>query len=192
MSASVLPFFHALSGCDTTSSIFGKSKKTYDVWKPFLEIKKVFEKIASVQQKSEIYKEDIALLEQYFVVMYSAMCNETDVKYCRILLANGGSVENIPPTSAALRQNVLRVVLQATKWYRYFEKQRIELDPSNWGWEKVNNKYLPFWSELAEASLACHELIKCSCKKSCRGRRKCFQQELKSTELCSYSGQCTN
>ena len=65
------------------------------------------------------------------------------------------------------------------KWYKCFEKQRIELDPSNWGWEKVGNKYLPFWSELAEASLTCRELIKCSCKKSCRVPCKCFQQELK-------------
>ena len=54
------------------------------------------------------------------------------------------SAENILPTPAALRQHILRAVLQATKWYRCFEKQRIELDPSNWGWEKVGNKYLPF------------------------------------------------
>ena len=35
-----------------------------------------------------------------------------------------------------------------------FEKQRIKLDSSKWGREKVDNKYLTFWSELAEASLA--------------------------------------
>ena len=29
MSASALPFFHALTGCDTTSSIFGKNKKIF-------------------------------------------------------------------------------------------------------------------------------------------------------------------
>ena len=28
MSGSAIPFFHALTGCDTTSSIFGKNKKT--------------------------------------------------------------------------------------------------------------------------------------------------------------------
>ena len=108
-----------------------------------------------------------------------------------MLFANGALVENIPPTSVAFRQYILRAVLQEQNG-RYFEKQRIEQDPSNWGWEKVDNKYLPFWSELVEASLACRELIKCSCKKSCRGQCKCFQQELKCTKLCSCSGQCTN
>ena len=61
MSASAPPFFYALSGYDTTSSIFGKSKKIfYDAWKVFLEIIKVFVKIASMYQKSKIYEEDIA------------------------------------------------------------------------------------------------------------------------------------
>ena len=46
----VLSFFHTLSGCDTTSSIFGKSKKTfYDAWILFPEITKVFMKLTSVQ-----------------------------------------------------------------------------------------------------------------------------------------------
>ena len=39
ISASALPFFYALSGCDATLSIFGKSKKTFsDGWKIFPEI----------------------------------------------------------------------------------------------------------------------------------------------------------
>ena len=80
MSARVPPFFRALSGFDTTSSIFGK--KTFDAWEPFPEITKVFVKLASVQQKNEIYEEDIALLQRYFVVVYIATCNATDVNNC--------------------------------------------------------------------------------------------------------------
>ena len=82
--------------------------------------------------------------------------------------------------------------LQATKCYRCFEKQRIKLDPSNWRRGQVDNKYLPFCSELAEGFLTCRELIGCSCKMSCRGQCKCFQEELKCSGLCSCSGQCTN
>ena len=56
----------------------------------------MFVKLASVQQKREIYEEDIALLQRYFVVMYIATCNATDVNTCRrILFSNGASVENI-------------------------------------------------------------------------------------------------
>lgn len=88
MSARVPPFFRDLSGFDTTSSIFGK--KTFDAWEPFPEISKVFVKLSSVEQKSKICKEDISLLEQYFVVVYSATCNAADVNtFRRILFANG-------------------------------------------------------------------------------------------------------
>ena len=66
--------------------------------------------------------------------MYSVTCNTIDINTCRrILFANVASVENIPLISADLRQNILRAVLQATKWYRCFEKQKIKLGPSNWG-----------------------------------------------------------
>ena len=50
MSASALPFFLALSGCDTILSIFGKRKNIfYDRWKLFPEIIKKFVKLASAQ-----------------------------------------------------------------------------------------------------------------------------------------------
>ena len=45
------------------------------------------------------------------------MCNATDVSNCRrILFANVASVESIPPTLAALREHILRAILQAMKW----------------------------------------------------------------------------
>ena len=61
------------------------------------------------------------LLEQYFVVMYSATKIATDVNTCRrVLFANEASEENIFPTSAALRQHVLQA----------FYKQRNVIDVS--------------------------------------------------------------
>ena len=97
-SASALPFFHALSCYDTTSWMFGKSEKTfYDKWKRFPEVTKVLLKLVSMQQKIERYEEDIASLEQYFVMVYNATCNATETNTCRrIIFANGASTENIP------------------------------------------------------------------------------------------------
>ena len=48
ISASPLTFYYVLSGCDTTLSIFGKSKKIfYNALKVFPEIAKAFVKVAS-------------------------------------------------------------------------------------------------------------------------------------------------
>ena len=50
------------------------------------------------------------------------------------------------------------------------QKQIPELDFQKWGWQLTNNKYDPRWVTLPEASTACQELIKCGCKKQCKGR----------------------
>ena len=89
-------------------------------------------KLESLQKESEIFKEYIALLEQRFAVLYSATYYTKDVSTCRwILFANGSSVENVLLISAAIRQHILRAMLQAAKWYRYFQKLK-----------KMNKTYL--------------------------------------------------
>ena len=84
ISASALLFFDALSGFDTTLSIPGKSKKTFrNAWTFFIRNYKMLVKLESLQQKSEIFKEYIALLEQSFAVLYSATYYTKDVSTCR-------------------------------------------------------------------------------------------------------------
>ena len=41
--AIALPIFHSVTGCDTTSTLFGKGKKSaWDAWKAFPEVTKAF------------------------------------------------------------------------------------------------------------------------------------------------------
>ena len=49
ISASALPFFYALSGCDATLSIFGKSKKPSLMDGTFFQKLQAFVELASVQ-----------------------------------------------------------------------------------------------------------------------------------------------
>ena len=71
-----------------------------------------------------------------------------------------------------------------------FRKKRPHLDPVVWGWKESRKAFVPLWSDLPDTSEACRELIKCGCKKKCRGRYKCRKNELSCTELCACSGQC--
>ena len=49
------PFFHAISGCNTTSFVAGKGKKSfYETWELFSEITAVFSKMVIVIDVSEI------------------------------------------------------------------------------------------------------------------------------------------
>ena len=144
---------------------------------------------------ADLVEEDFQALEKFFVVLHSATLNTDDINVARrVLFTQGGrTLENLPPTSCALKQHVLRSSLQAQKWARSLVKDAVEIDPENWGWKKVegsNAIYQPYWTELEEISAACKVLTKCGCKKACRGRCKCRQQGLECTELCACSGQC--
>ena len=188
------PFFHSLSGCDTTSSVAGKGKKSFHAtWELMPEVTPVFEKLSKLTEQSEISEDDLRIIEHYFVVLYSTTVNMTAVNEARrLLFANGDrSVENIPPTMDALKLHVLKSALQASKWSYCLQKCLPELDPLNWGWLKSEGHFKPFWTTLPEAPEGCRILIKCGCKKSCSGRCKCVQNNLPCTELCFCSGQCT-
>jgi hypothetical protein len=86
-------------------------------------------------------------------------------------------LENIPPTKSALLQKANRTAFQAG----HIWSQALLADPmipslENWGWFKEGSQWLPVWTTLPEASKACRALIKCGCKKSCKGNCKCKNQ----------------
>ena len=63
--------------------------------------------------------------------------------------------------------------------------------PSQWGWNKsTDGEWEVNWTTLPEATQACRELIRCGCKKGCRGRCKCQKAALECTALCSCGGLC--
>ena len=65
-------------------------------------------------------------------------------------------------------------------------------DACQWGWQKVENKMIPLWTDLSQALNICTELVKCGCRKECTGQCKCLISNLKCTELCQCFGQCAN
>ena len=63
--------------------------------------------------------------------------------------------------------------------------------PESWGWSKNPTRgWEPMWTLLPEAAVSCSELLKCGCKKGCRGLCKCVKANLKCTSLCHCCGNC--
>ena len=96
-----------------------------------------------------------------------------------------------PPLLACVEVWKQKSSLQSMMWSMCLVKERDIKNPSEWGWKENEIGYKPLWSEYEDASMACRELIKCGCKKSCRSRCKCRTQELPCTELCGCAGQCS-
>ena len=100
------------------------------------------------------------------------------------------TLENMPPTRAALDQHIKRVAYQANVWCKALEPDPQLPSPSDWGWVKDEVGWQPLWTTLPEASQSCYEIIRCGCKKGCTKRCSCKKAALKCTALCLCSGDC--
>ena len=126
-----------------------------------------------------------------------AMCKHTrgchsaagpgmNVNTARITLFSQMSrnIENIPPKQAALDQHIKRSSYQSE------HEQSVEVQPelpdvTGWGWETPQTAgYVPTWTTLYIATVACLELIACTCAKYCNGNFNCFKADLECTALC--------
>ena len=154
-----LPFFHAFTGSDLTSSMFGIGKKT--AWNAWLHCPEVTETMVTLLHQPEELTEDsvhMRRIEQLTVQMYNKNCSFATVNEARQLLFthNLRNLECIPPTKAALYQHVKRAVFVFVfMWHGALAGELRLPAPADYG-----------WTHLEDASVACSLLLHCSCNKA--------------------------
>ena len=186
-----LPVFHALTGCDTTSSLGGRGKKTaWSTWKVYPRATDTFEELLLMQD--EISNHAMSVLERFVVLLYDRTNDNMRVNDARkqLFTQKSRSLENLPPTQAALVQHIKRAGYQSNCWNQAVTPNPEFPSLTDWGWKKEITGWQPPWTTLPEASWSCHELIHCGCKKGCTGRCKCVSAGLQCTALCSCNGEC--
>ena len=134
----------------------------------------------------------LEVIERFVVLMYSRTSALSRVNDARKQLfpQKSRSLENIPPTQAALELHLKRARYQCNCCNMCLSPDPQLPDPSDWGWTKVSTEWQLFWTTLPEASKSYYELIHCGCKKGCHRRCKCVKAMFKSTSLCVCSGDC--
>ena len=181
-----LLMFHALTGCDTTSSFCGIGKKTaWSTWNNFPEVTHTFRALS--EKDFEVTPDIINCLQKFVVLLYNKHLEVETVNEARRILFSQGTrtLENIPPTYGALLQHIHRAAYQAGfVWRQALNPLPTLPSPSLYGWKEVDGDWLINWTDLSEASDTCRELIKCRCKKKCSGNCKCKKNDLKCTALC--------
>ena len=183
-----LPVFHALTGCDTTSSFKGKGKKlAWQAWQAHEEATETLQHLASqpfqhLDPESDHFKK----IERLIVVLYDRTSPLTSVNETRedLFCRKSRSVERIPPTQNALLQHIQRAVHQAGIWTTCTHAQQVVPSPQAFGWTKESTSWTPVWITIPEVSKACSQLIKCSCKGNC-SNCKCGKANLVCSPLCN-------
>ena len=67
-------------------------------------------------------------------------------------------------------------------------------DPSKWRWE-LNDRskiWMPYWTDLPDASHVCSVLLHCGCSVACKGHCKCHRAGIRCSSLCKCQRGCTN
>lgn len=180
-------YFHAFTGCDVVSAFRGKGKKSaWLTWNVCHEVSETFSKLSHCPR--EVTEEDMQLLEKFVVCMYDRSSSATGVDEARLDLfaRKQRSYDCIPPTRAALKEHAKRAAYQSgIIWGQAIITSPEIGSPGNWGWIKTGETWQICWTTLEPIAKSCQELMKCSCKKGCNQRCKCFSSGLACTALCS-------
>lgn len=185
-----LPFWHALTGCDTVSRFANCGKMTaWKTWLAYPEATQCFTKLLSL---TELTSDDMDIIQRFVVLLYDRTSSKMGVNECRkeLFTKKSRSIENIPPTENALEQHVKRAMLQSYIWTCCLSLNLPDINYNFWGWINKDGNLLPQWITIPEASKACYELKHCGCLKQCSGRCTCRKNGLNCTQLCKCDGGC--
>ena len=188
-----LPAFHAFTGCDTVSCFGGRSKKTaWETWKVYDEVTATFCALSATPNPS-IVDDSLNTLERFVVLLYDRTSSHEHVNDARkqLFTQKQRAMDALPPTREALRQHIRRTAYQAGYCWGQMMVPAADLpSPSEWGWVKTDTGWDICWTILPEATNASRQLLRCGCKKGCRGQCKCRKAILQCTALCHCSGLC--
>ena len=127
------------------------------------------------------------------VLLYDRTSNHEHVNDARkqLFTQKGRAIDALPPTREALRQHIRRTAYQTGYCWGQMMVVASELpSPGEWGWMKSDTGWDVCWTTLPEATKTCRQLLRCGCKKGCRGQCKCRKAVLQCTALCHCGGQC--
>ena len=169
--------FHALTGCDSTSSFGGYGKKK--CWKVFQQYPHL---VSGIGRDG-----DIDQVEQYVCHLYGET-KLVNVDKVRLQLFGKGKkgLELLPPTKDALELRARRANHQAKIWMQADKEVMDISSPLETGaWEKTGSTLSPVWTRIPAIPDACLELVTCGCKTKCKTARcSCFKSGLKCTVAC--------
>ena len=112
-----LPLFHAITGCDTISHFLGCGKKTTGAsWQNTPGLTETLLALINAPTCFSLGSLHMQKLERLVVITYSKGCGLAKVNEARHRLFKSGkkTLENIPPSRAALIEHTKRALLQAS------------------------------------------------------------------------------
>lgn len=184
-----MPAFHALTGCDTTSRMFGTGKKT--AWKVFISNIQTLVTFGTGSQAA--IAPQLKSAEAFVIKMYSSNSSAELTDSLRATMFHSVSEpERLPPTSNALHFHMLRCWYQVQVWRQANISRPLLPDPLKSGWKIDKGHFIPILMTKDPMPSMCHELVTCKCKSGCNRRCGCKAKNLPCTAACDCNQECLN
>jgi hypothetical protein len=187
-----LPALHALTGCDTTSSLSGIGKKT--AIRKLLKAKDHQRDISHLGDVIPPTADTVHACEKFLCSLYTswdaAGNTANEVRYWMFCQKRQKS-ESLPPTSDSLHFHISRANYQCLIWKRSLDAQQRLPEPDGNGWQITDDGLQPLLMSKDPAPTGLLELISCKCQKSACQRIHacaCKRNDMPCTEACLCMG----
>lgn len=196
-----LPACHALTGCDTTSSLYRIGKTT-----AFTKLKSHLNELKEMTRfgLSESLQEALPVARQYALLLYGQkkrvdgqLCTNLDELRYTLASTTGACSSNLPPTEDAFEQHVQRALYQTAVWrHSHLPKPKL-WDPVGRGWRlREDGSVEPVMFQKEAAPKEVRDITHLYCKGKCKcndgTKCQCFAVGLTCTEFCSCFPDCPN
>ena len=184
----LLPFVHAISGCDTTSRLFGIGKGV-----PLKKLKSNpdFKQQAEIFSRESTRDDIMSAGEKALSCLYGGSRKEglDELRYRRFrekiaTRTSAVQVHTLPPPAAAAGYHSARVYFQVQEWM----DKGSNFNPEEWGWLRVRGKLEHMKTDLPPAPDTLMKVMRCNCKTNC-DTRKCTCRKL-GLECSIVCGEC--
>ena len=188
--------WHALTGCDTTGHISGKSKES--CLEAYLKASpEIVDAISSLGNGTEPSADTITGCASFLCSLFcrkGVSISEPHNLRWKLFKQQGSDkgVDLLPPTLGAWTEHILRAHCQAAVWEQDLVLHPTILDPLKLGWARDDVGLVPVLSKVPPAPLSVVELVRCKCGASnpsstnncATARCSCKSKNLVCTELC--------
>lgn len=191
-----LPASHALSGCDSTSSLFKIGKRS--AYSKLLQNIEDLLPLSQFGQSSDI-SSILPVSTKYALMLYgskSKSCHSLDQLRYVYACTSDKPASLFPPTDDAFEQHVRRDNYQVAIWLHSHVAKPILWKPDGNGWQLTENNLEPIMFKKEAAPKQVRDLTHLYCTDAnCTQNRSChcLSSGLSCTDLCSCSvGDCPN
>ena len=188
----MLPAVHVLTGCDSTSSLYGIGKK--DAFSKLMKHKDDLDGLKNLGTDcTAISDETVSVCFKFIGLLYGeATSNLNQLRY-KLFTKKQLDSSKLPPTEDSAWYHVKRANYQCFIWKHARDRNLSLASPDGNGWSKdETGNLVPKLMAKDPAPDSLLELVVCKCKKGCNARCSCRKVGLSCTAACHCENECSN